>query len=635
MTNKNNNNEEKDNLYNISDFFNNGEGNKKEPNPKEIDESGSTEVDESVSSEEVQESSQVQKKPFNKKILLFVPIVAIFLFLAVSMLSGEDTKTPPPNFNTDDYTSTPSNQLPTESIEVSFNKVEFGEFEETVYEGTKDQFDTFFANDEVTEKYGFYRDSQQTELIIIPLETQYMINLTKVEITSTKEINVHYEFGTPKIPRLAGHVKLFDSNAYSVDFRNQDSGIYKLNMINSDGTVMYFEEFDFTKPFYRSKWDVTSLAWGDKGELVFAGNQDGKWDLWSIDMKEQLEANAEKVTLEGFTPNKIVSRHEEVPLHTLTSLGVENFNIPKPSLNKKLGLLLYHADMDINGVRGDGGNTRVINVGTEVALADGMLYFDYNPKSTSSGHYIYFLRQYDPQTNELWRMDYRGERYEKFYVPASGHIKDFVLSEDEKTVTVILSKVQGDLLNGGDSMLVIPIQDAPDAPDLTKEKGYKHEGMIESYEAELGEFDQISREITTVGYSLQDVDMAIDSKRLVFSMKEHQETSLIRRDLWTVNVNNTELTRLTPADDYMDINPVYSPDGSKIAFLSSKNGSDFRLWTMSSDGSNRMEMDRKIQINSEPLWSEDGMYIYASDIVGNIYEFNYDTGEVVKILNGY
>jgi Tol biopolymer transport system component len=60
----------------------------------------------------------------------------------------------------------------------------------------------------------------------------------------------------------------------------------------------------------------------------------------------------------------------------------------------------------------------------------------------------------------------------------------------------------------------------------------------------------------------------------------------------------------------MDTNPQFSPDGSRIAFTSSRNG-QVEIWVCDSDGSNPVQLT-ELNRNSEggtPRWSPDGRYL--------------------------
>ena len=85
------------------------------------------------------------------------------------------------------------------------------------------------------------------------------------------------------------------------------------------------------------------------------------------------------------------------------------------------------------------------------------------------------------------------------------------------------------------------------------------------------------------------------------------------RDLWLIDLIRGGLTRLTfgPA---LDETPVWSPDGSQIAFTSSRNGTlDLFVKPANGDGTEQLLLERPgIQL---PLdWSKDGQYLLYFDV---------------------
>ncbi len=74
--------------------------------------------------------------------------------------------------------------------------------------------------------------------------------------------------------------------------------------------------------------------------------------------------------------------------------------------------------------------------------------------------------------------------------------------------------------------------------------------------------------------------------RLV-SMWNHNSTSL-PTSIFAMNIDGTDIRRLTNSGGHHDLYPVYSPDGTKIVFASDRLSSDTSLdvFTMNADGSN-------------------------------------------------
>lgn len=52
--------------------------------------------------------------------------------------------------------------------------------------------------------------------------------------------------------------------------------------------------------------------------------------------------------------------------------------------------------------------------------------------------------------------------------------------------------------------------------------------------------------------------------------------------------------------------PVYSPDGRRIAFVSTKPGGDFQIFVMNSDGTGRRQVTTTSTAKQQPAWSPDG-----------------------------
>ncbi|MFC4312336.1 amidohydrolase family protein [Steroidobacter flavus] len=86
-----------------------------------------------------------------------------------------------------------------------------------------------------------------------------------------------------------------------------------------------------------------------------------------------------------------------------------------------------------------------------------------------------------------------------------------------------------------------------------------------------------------------------------------------------------------------DANPVFSPDGRYIAFVSDRSGAN-NLWIAARDGSNprQLSRDEGTVIWTSPSWSADGEYIYASRMVHStlafeVFMFNKDGGRGVQV----
>ena len=98
-----------------------------------------------------------------------------------------------------------------------------------------------------------------------------------------------------------------------------------------------------------------------------------------------------------------------------------------------------------------------------------------------------------------------------------------------------------------------------------------------------------------------DVDVSPDGGTLAFSMLG---------DIYTMPVSGGTPTRIAEGLAW-EIQPRFSPDGSRIAFISDRAGGD-NIWLMNTDGSNKLQVTKEdFRLLNQPSWSPDGRYIVA------------------------
>lgn len=98
------------------------------------------------------------------------------------------------------------------------------------------------------------------------------------------------------------------------------------------------------------------------------------------------------------------------------------------------------------------------------------------------------------------------------------------------------------------------------------------------------------------------LDVTPDGKKFFFDMLG---------DIYVADIEGGEAKALTQ-DVSWDIQPAVSPDGTKIAFISDRDGMS-NVWTMNLDGTNLKQITRERQnIIHSPKWSPDGEYIVAN-----------------------
>ncbi len=103
--------------------------------------------------------------------------------------------------------------------------------------------------------------------------------------------------------------------------------------------------------------------------------------------------------------------------------------------------------------------------------------------------------------------------------------------------------------------------------------------------------------------------------------------------LWKMRPDGSGVQRVTNKDD---IDPSWSPDGSMIAFASSRSGAR-QLFVMNADGTNIQQVTSLTDMGGRSAWSPDGtkLAFYRGPFGDrNIYVIHIDGTGLVKLTNG-
>ena len=128
-------------------------------------------------------------------------------------------------------------------------------------------------------------------------------------------------------------------------------------------------------------------------------------------------------------------------------------------------------------------------------------------------------------------------------------------------------------------------------------------------------------QIPNTGFNATDPSWSPDGKRIAFANipggaeQCHSEAcDNFAYDVFTIGVDGSGLTQLT-SGGRSDLDPAWSPDGTEIAFVSSRALPDslpsefFLLWKMNADGSGQTNLTRNASDERAPDWSPDGRRI--------------------------
>lgn len=111
-----------------------------------------------------------------------------------------------------------------------------------------------------------------------------------------------------------------------------------------------------------------------------------------------------------------------------------------------------------------------------------------------------------------------------------------------------------------------------------------------------------------------------DGKQIVFTSNrdaENLSVPLFEQDfeIYVMDANGSNVRRLTTSPG-IDTEPVFSPDGSKIAFASTRSG-NLDIWVMNADGSNPQQLTNSAFHETEPTWSPDGTKLAYTRVISD------------------
>jgi tricorn protease len=153
--------------------------------------------------------------------------------------------------------------------------------------------------------------------------------------------------------------------------------------------------------------------------------------------------------------------------------------------------------------------------------------------------------------------------------------------------------------------------------------------IVYELNGELQIFDVKSKKITPISITVPDDALnrrpsRVNVSNLIFSysLSPKGERALFeaRGDIFTAPIEKGPVRNLTASSNAHDKLPRWSPDGSRIAFISDKTGEE-EVWVVAQDGSKPAEQltSGGKAMRYAPEWSPDGKYIAFGDKDGKVW----------------
>ena len=336
-----------------------------------------------------------------------------------------------------------------------------------------------------------------------------------------------------------------------------------LSASNNSGSLDNFEELvkDFS---IESSPDFVKLSQAQISAVVIAylnydisGNLELRIRLWDVLDQRQLFGKVYTSSKDNFSKLGNIISDEIFKAITNEKIGHFNSKITYVSESgsvknriKKIAIVDF-----------DGGNREFLTDGKELAIT---------PTFSRKDNEIFYLRYYQNRP-QIASLDIKSQRVKKV---GGFRGTTFAASTHPVNKNIILLSA---IFDGNSDIYEFNIEENR-ATRLTKSPAID----------------------TTASYSP-------DGKKIIFVSDRNS-----RQEIYSMNINGSDVTKISQGSDGSYFEPSYSPDGSMIAFTRIKN-KKFFIGTMSSDGRNERLIATGHLVEG-PKWSPNGRYIIFSKV---------------------
>jgi tricorn protease len=163
---------------------------------------------------------------------------------------------------------------------------------------------------------------------------------------------------------------------------------------------------------------------------------------------------------------------------------------------------------------------------------------------------------------------------------------------------------------------------------------YEMDGELNIFDSSTGQSHHISIEVPNDGVSMRPSQVSATEQIEDFSLSPKGERALFvaRGDIFTAPIEKGATRNLTNSSNAHDKWARWSPDGSKIAYISDLDGEE-EVYVINQDGSGKAEeLTHGLQaMLYAPEWAPDGKRLAFSDKDGKLFILTLDAKKVVQI----
>jgi Tol biopolymer transport system component len=169
---------------------------------------------------------------------------------------------------------------------------------------------------------------------------------------------------------------------------------------------------------------------------------------------------------------------------------------------------------------------------------------------------------------------------------------------------------------------------SPDGAQIAFASNRSAEGNFNIFVMNADGSNQVNISNGGASADFQEPDWSPDGTHIACSQAAVQGATHGPYGVLLMNTNGSNQTRLTAANN-VDINPRWSPDGTRLTFSSNRAGNfgSLEVFVMNADGSLQARLTNNVGENSRPFWSPDGTKIAFQSNKGlsfDIYVMNTD-----------